>query len=104
MISERERIAREFRATGEEEAQKIRASAEKQRVVTVADGARQSQEIRGAGDAEAIRIYAESFGQDPEFFSFYRSMEAYKKSFNQDDTMVINPTGDFFKFFELPSN
>ena len=104
MISERERIAREFRATGEEEAQKIRASAEKQRVVTVADGARQSQEIRGAGDAEAIRIYAESFGQDPEFFSFYRSMEAYKKSFNQDDTMVINPTGDFFKFFELPLN
>ncbi len=104
MISERERIAREFRATGEEEAQKIRASAEKQRVVTVADGARQSQEIRGAGDAEAIRIYAEAFGQDPEFFSFYRSMEAYKKSFNQDDTMVINPTGDFFKFFELPSN
>jgi membrane protease subunit HflC len=104
MISERERIAREFRATGEEEAQKIRASAEKQRVVTVADGARQSQEIRGAGDAEAIRIYADAFGQDPEFFSFYRSMEAYKKSFNQDDTMVINPTGDFFKFFELPSN
>ena len=104
MISERERIAREFRATGEEEAQKIRASAEKQRVVTVADGARQSQEIRGAGDAEAIRIYADAFGQDPEFFSFYRSMEAYRKSFNQDDTMVINPTGDFFKFFELPSN
>ena len=104
MISERERIAREFRATGEEEAQKIRASAEKQRVVTVAEGARQSQEIRGAGDAEAIRIYAKAFGQDPEFFSFYRSMEAYKKSFNQDDTMVINPTGDFFKFFELPSN
>ena len=104
MISERERIAREFRATGEEEAQKIRASAEKQRVVTVAEGARQSQEIRGAGDAEAIRIYAEAFGKDPEFFSFYRSMEAYKKSFNQDDTMVINPTGDFFKFFELPSN
>ena len=104
MISERERIAREFRATGEEEAQKIRASAEKQRVVTVADGARQSQEIRGAGDAEAIRIYAEAFGQDPEFFSFYRSMEAYRKSFNQDDTMVINPTGDFFKFFELPTN
>ncbi len=104
MISERERIAREFRATGEEEAQKIRASAEKQRVVTVAEGARVSQEIRGAGDAEAIRIYAKAFGQDPEFFSFYRSMEAYKKSFNQDDTMVINPTGDFFKFFELPSN
>ena len=102
MISEREKIAREFRATGEEEAQKIRATAEKQRVVTVAEGARKSQEIRGSGDAQAIKIYAEAFGQDPDFFSFYRSMEAYKKSFGQDDTMVINPTGDFFKFFELP--
>ena len=71
MISERERIAREFRATGEEEAQKIRASAEKQRVVTVAEGARTSQEIRGLGDAEAIRIYADAFGQDAEFFRFY---------------------------------
>ena len=103
MISERERIAREFRATGEEEAQKIRATAEKQRVVTVAEGARKSQEIRGSGDAQAIRIYAEAFGQDADFFSFYRSMEAYKKSFGQDDTMVINPTGDFFKFFQLPA-
>jgi len=103
MISERERIAREFRATGEEEAQKIRATAEKQRVVTVAEGARTSQEIRGSGDAQAIRIYAEAFGQDVDFFSFYRSMEAYKKAFGQDDTMVINPTGDFFKFFELPT-
>ena len=103
MISERERIAREFRATGEEEAQKIRATAEKQRVVTVAEGARTSQEIRGSGDALAIRIYAEAFGQDVDFFSFYRSMEAYKKAFGQDDTMVINPTGDFFQFFELPT-
>tara|TARA_B100001027_G_scaffold80542_1_gene55186 strand:+ start:417 stop:1280 length:864 start_codon:yes stop_codon:yes gene_type:complete len=103
MIAERERIAREFRATGEEEAQKIRASAEKQRVVTVAEGARKSQEIRGSGDAEAIRIYADAFSQDADFFRFYRSMEAYKKSFGQDDTMVINPTGDFFRFFELPS-
>ena len=102
MISERARIAREFRATGEEEAQKIRATAEKQRVVTVAEGARKSQEIRGSGDAQAIRIYAEAFGQDADFFSFYRSMEAYKKSFGQDDTMVINPNGDFFKYFELP--
>ena len=103
MIAERERIAREFRATGEEEAQKIRASAEKQRVVTVAEGARKSQEIRGSGDAEAIRIYADAFSQDADFFRFYRSMEAYKKSFGQEDTMVINPTGDFFRFFELPS-
>jgi membrane protease subunit HflC len=102
MISERERIAREFRATGEEEAQKIRASAEKKRVVTVAEGARKSQETRGLGDAEAIQIYADSFGKDPEFFSFYRSMEAYKNSINQDDTMVLTPDNDFFEYFNLP--
>ena len=103
MISERERIAREFRATGEEEAQKIRASAEKKRVVTVAEGARKAQETRGLGDAEAIRIYADSFGQDPEFFTFYRSMEAYKNSIYQDDTMVLTPDSDFFEYFNLPS-
>ena len=102
MISERERIAREFRATGEEEAQKIRATAEKQRVVTVAEGAREAQETRGMGDAQAIQIYANAFGRDPEFFSFYRSMEAYKKSFGQEDTLVLNPKGDFFEFFQLP--
>ncbi len=104
MISERERIAREFRATGEEEAQKIRASAEKKRVVTVAEGARKSQETRGLGDAEAIQIYADSFGKDPEFFSFYRSMEAYKNSINQNDTMVLTPDNDFFEYFNLPVN
>ena len=54
------------------------------------------------GDAEAIQIYADAFGKDPDFFSFYRSMEAYKNSFNQEDTMVLNPSGDFFKFFQLP--
>ena len=79
MISEREKIAREFRATGEEEAQKIRATAEKQRVVTVAEGARKSQEIRGSGDAQAIRIYAEAFGQDADFFSFW-TVDSIKES------------------------
>ena len=80
MKSEREREAKEFRATGEEEAQKIRADAEKTRTVIVAEASRQAQELRGQGDSEAIRIYAESFGRDPEFFAFYRSMQAYRKS------------------------
>ena len=80
MKSEREREAKEFRATGEEEAQKIRADAEKTRTVIVAEAKKEAQQVRGEGDSDAIRIYADSFGRDPEFFSFYRSMEAYRKS------------------------
>jgi membrane protease subunit HflC len=101
MKSEREREAKEFRATGEEQAQKIRADAEKTRTVIVAEAARQAQENRGRGDSEAIDIYAESFGQDPEFFSFYRSMEAYRKSIGESQTsMVLAPDSEFFKFFK----
>jgi len=100
MISERTREAKEFRATGEEEAQKIRSAAEKIRTVIISEAQRTAQETRGAGDSEAIRIYAESFGQDSEFFAFYRSMEAYRKSFNQKDTsMVLSPDSAFFRFF-----
>jgi len=101
MKSEREREAKEFRATGEEEAQKIRADAEKTRTVIVAEAAREAQENRGRGDSEAIDIYADSFGQDPEFFSFYRSMEAYRKSIGESQTsMVLAPDSEFFKFFK----
>jgi membrane protease subunit HflC len=101
MKSEREREAKEFRATGEEEAQKIRADAEKTRTVIVAEAAREAQENRGRGDSEAIDIYAESFGQDPKFFSFYRSMEAYQKSIGESQTsMVLAPDSEFFKFFK----
>ena len=101
MKSEREREAKEFRATGEEEAQKIRADAEKTRTVIVAEAAREAQENRGRGDSKAIDIYAESFGQDPEFFSFYRSMEAYRKSIGESQTsMVLAPDSEFFKFFK----
>jgi membrane protease subunit HflC len=100
MISERTREAKEFRATGEEEAQKIRSAAEKIRTVIISEAQRSAQETRGAGDSEAIRIYAESFGQDSEFFAFYRSMEAYRKSFNEKDTsMVLSPDSAFFRFF-----
>jgi membrane protease subunit HflC len=101
MKSEREREAKEFRATGEEEAQKIRADAEKTRTVIISEAQRTAQETRGAGDAEAIRIYADSFGQDKEFFSFYRSMEAYRKAMGKEGTsMVLSPSSSFFRFFK----
>ena len=101
MKSEREREAKEFRATGEEEAQKIRADAEKTRTVIVAEAKKQAQQIRGEGDSDAIRIYADSFGRDPEFFSFYRSMEAYRKSIGESGTsMVLSPNSTFFRYFK----
>lgn len=101
MKSEREREAKEFRATGEEEAQKIRADAEKTRTVIISEAQREAQEKRGAGDAEAIQIYADSFGQDTEFFAFYRSMKAYRKSMGSNDTsMILSPDSSFFRFFK----
>lgn len=100
MKSERTREAKEFRATGEEEAQKIRADAEKQRTVMVAEARRTAQILRGEGDALSIKIYADAFGQDEDFFSFYRSMQAYQKTFNKDGTqLVISPDSEFFRFF-----
>ena len=101
MKSEREREAKEFRATGEEEAQKIRADAEKTRTVIISEAQREAQQPRGEGDGEAIKIYADSFGQDAEFFAFYRSMEAYRKSIgNSDTSMVLSPDSRFFRFFK----
>ena len=101
MKSEREREAKEFRATGEEEAQKIRADAEKTRTVIVAEAARKAQENRGRGDSEAIEIYANSFGKDADFFSFYRSMEAYRTAIGESETsMVLSPDSEFFRFFK----
>ena len=100
MKSEREREAKEFRATGEEEAQKIRSAAEKTRTVIISEAQRVAQETRGAGDSDAVRIYADSFGQDAEFFAFYRSMEAYRKSFGEKGTsMVLSPDSAFFRYF-----
>ena len=99
MKSERTREAKEFRATGEEEAQKIRSAAEKTRTVIISEAQQIAQETRGGGDSEAIRIYADSFGQDAEFFAFYRSMEAYRKSFGESDTsMVLSPSSSFFRY------
>ncbi|MEE9301909.1 MAG: protease modulator HflC, partial [Alphaproteobacteria bacterium] len=100
MQTEREREARGYRAQGAEMAQRIRASAERDRTVILAEAQRDAQFLRGEGDAEAIRIFAEAFNQDPDFFAFYRSMEAYRKSLNKDDTtMVLSPESEFFDFF-----
>lgn len=100
MKSEREQEAKEFRATGEEEAQKIRADANKTRTVMLAEARRESEILRGEGDAKSIRIYADAFGEDEEFFAFYRSMQAYRESFTEDGTsMILSPDSEFFRFF-----
>jgi modulator of FtsH protease HflC len=101
MEAERKRVANELRSTGGAEGEKIRADADRQREVTIANAYRDAQKIKGEGDAEAARIYAEAFGRDPQFAQFYRSMEAYKASFNKKgDVMVLDPSSsEFFKSF-----
>ncbi|NDP48540.1 MAG: protease modulator HflC [Sulfuriferula multivorans] len=98
MEAERKRVANELRSTGAAEGEKIRADADRQREVTIANAYRDAQKIKGEGDAEAARTYAESFGRDPQFAQFYRSLDAYKASFGKkSDVMVIDPSSDFFK-------
>jgi len=100
MQTERQREAKELRAQGAEEAQKITAIADRNKVVIIAEAQKQSQITRGEGDGEAIRIFAEAFGKDLEFFAFYRSMEAYREALGQGDTtMVLSPDSEFFRFF-----
>jgi membrane protease subunit HflC len=99
MEAERKRVANELRSTGGAEGEKIRADADRQREVTIANAYRDAQKIKGEGDAQAARMYAESFGRDPQFAQFYRSLEAYKSSFNsKGDVMVLDPgSSEFFK-------
>ena len=100
MQTERQQEAAELRAKGAEQAQKIRAEANRQKVVIVAEAERDSQILRGAGEGEMNRIFADAFGRDPEFFSFYRSMQAYQEALTGDDTtMVLSPDSDFFRYF-----
>jgi membrane protease subunit HflC len=100
MKSERDREAKEFRAEGFELAEGIRADADKQKVVILAEAQKEAETLRGKGDGLAIQIYADAFGQDPDFFAFYRSMQAYRKALSSSDTtMVLSPTSDFFKYF-----
>lgn len=103
MDSERKRVANELRSTGSGEAEKIRADAERQREIILAEAYRDAQKIKGEGDATSARIYAQAFTKNPEFYSFYRSMEAYRNSFrNKSDVMVLEPSSDFFKYLKNP--
>ena len=98
MESERKRVANELRSTGSAEAEKIRADAERQREVIVAEAYRDAQKVKGEGDGKASALFAESFGRDPQFAQFYRSLEAYRSSFrNRSDVMVVDPNSEFFK-------
>ena len=99
MQSERQREANEYRAQGAEQAQGIRARAERDRTVILAEATKQSQILRGQGDAESIKIYADAFGKDVDFFTFYRSLEAYRTAIGPDTTMVLSPTSEFFQYF-----
>jgi membrane protease subunit HflC len=103
MEAERKRVANEQRSIGAAEGEKIRADADRQREVLLAEAYRDAQKIKGEGDAKSAAIYAQAFGQNPEFFSFYRSLEAYRSSFRtKSDVMVLDPSSDFFKYMKTP--
>ncbi|MBP2303472.1 protease modulator HflC [Azospirillum picis] len=100
MRSEREREAAEARAQGQEQSQQIKSRAERERTVIIAEAQRDAQVLRGEGDNTAIKLIAEATSQDPEFYGFYRSLEAYRKALNgSDTTMVLSPNGEFFRYF-----
>jgi len=103
MESERKRVANELRSTGSAEGEKIKADADRQKQVIVAEAYRDAQRIKGDGDAQAARIYAEAYGRNAEFYSFYRSLEAYRAALRtKSDVMVLEPTSDFFKYLKNP--
>lgn len=104
MESERKRVANELRATGNAESEKIRADADRQRQVTLAQAYRDAQKIKGEGDARASALYAGAFGRNSEFYAFYRSLDAYKQTFkNKSDVMVLDPSSAFFKYLKSSS-
>ena len=99
--SERRRVANALRSLGAAESEKIRADADRQRQVILADAYRQAQKIKGEGDAKASAIYAQAYGQNAEFYAFYRSLDAYKSTFrNKSDLMVLDPSAEFFQYFK----
>jgi membrane protease subunit HflC len=101
MQAERKRIANELRSTGAAEAERIRADADRQREVVLAEAYRDAQRVKGEGDARASAIYAQAFSANPEFFAFYRSMEAYKQSFRgKNDLLLLEPNSDFFRYLK----
>ena len=105
MKAERARVANELRSTGSAESEKIRADADRQRVVALAEAYREAENVRGEGDAIASQIYAQAFGQNPEFYKFYRRLEAYRASFKEShDLIVVDTSSDFFRYFKNPAS
>jgi membrane protease subunit HflC len=105
MKAERVRVANELRSTGAAESEQIRADADRQRTVIIAEAFREAEKIKGEGDAKATAIYADAFGKNPEFARFYRSLEAYRATFkNRGDVMVVDPNSEFFKYFKQPGS
>lgn len=105
MKSERARVANQLRSTGAAESEKIRADADRQRTVLLAEAYRDAEKIKGAGDAAASQTYAQAFGKNPEFYKFYRSLEAYRASFkSHSDVMVVDSNSEFFKYFKNPGS
>jgi len=103
MEAERKQVANELRSTGAAEAEKIKADADKQKDVIVAEAYRDAQRVKGEGDAKASAVYASAYGKNPEFYAFYRSMQAYRESFrSKSDVMVLDPSSDFFKYMKNP--
>ena len=101
MRSERQRVAQDFRSRGRAEGEKIRAIADRQAVIIEANAYREAEKIRGQGDARSAEIYASAYTKNPEFYSFYRSLAAYKKSLGKNgDMMVVEPDAEFFKYFK----
>lgn len=101
METERKRVANELRSQGAAEAEKIKADADKQREIIIAEAYKEAQRVKGEGDAKAASIYGKAFGENPEFFAFYRSMEAYRASFkSKSDVLVVEPNSDFFKYLK----
>ncbi len=103
MKAERTKVANEARSTGSAESEKIRADADRQSAVILAEAFRDAQNIKGEGDAKASQIYAQAFGKNPEFYKFYRSLEAYRSTFRtHNDMLVLDPNAEFFKYFRSP--
>ena len=105
MRAERDRVAKDFRARGSEAAERIRANADREREVILANAYRDAETIRGEGDAQATEVYAAAFTKDEEFYSFYRSLNAYQNSFSEgNDILLVEPESDFFKYFNKSKN
>ncbi|MFO7179678.1 MAG: protease modulator HflC [Pseudomonadota bacterium] len=102
MRAERDRVAKQYRSEGEEEAAKIRAETDKERTILLATAYETAQKVRGEGDAESIRIYAEAFGKDPKFYALVRSLEAYERALGEDSTLVLSSKSDLFKYLLDP--